>query len=152
METSVVRELELAAPLEAVWRHLTDPDRLTSWLAPEAVVEARPGGRVHCRWADGAERVGTVEVADPPRRLRLRWGPPEDGGAAGEDGTPAATTVEFTLAPVGAGTLLRVTEAGIRGGLGAQLCASLSWQGLAGRLARRVAGSGVRSLTAGRCR
>lgn len=101
MSDDVVREIHLAAPREEVWRSLTDPGELMRWLAEDAQLDLHPGGDLRMRTADGEERTGWVEEADPSRRLAFWW-------RAGDDAEP--TRVEFELEQEADGTRLVLTE------------------------------------------
>jgi uncharacterized protein YndB with AHSA1/START domain len=97
---SVEREVELAAPPDAVW------EALPSLLGDNVDLTAEPGGRLRARGPDG-EHLGVVEEVDPPRRLTFWWVP------AHGDGLPSM--VELDLLPtepgrVPAGTVVRVRE------------------------------------------
>ncbi|MDI3387617.1 metalloregulator ArsR/SmtB family transcription factor [Streptomyces sp. B-S-A8] len=104
----------LAGSPGRVWRHLTEPDLLRRWWAPddlrvsELVFEARPGGRVVLEYrdagdADGTDLVagrgaGVVEEVRPGERLAYRLSPRLP------DGSVAFTAhVEHALRPTGAG-------------------------------------------------
>jgi uncharacterized protein YndB with AHSA1/START domain len=100
MQDEVIRELEMPAPPEEVWRWLTDPELLSRWLGADAEVDVRPGGDLRIRDESGAERTGWVEEAEKPHRLAFWWREP------GED----ATRVEVELERTEEGTLLRVVE------------------------------------------
>jgi uncharacterized protein YndB with AHSA1/START domain len=96
----VEREVTVPAEPDEVWRMLTEPDGLAGWLAEEAEIDVRPDGEARFRMADGEERTGFVEEADPPARLTLWW------RAGDED----ASRIEFTLEPVDDGTRVTVVE------------------------------------------
>ncbi|NLG68595.1 MAG: SRPBCC domain-containing protein, partial [Firmicutes bacterium] len=91
----------LASP-ERVYDALATPEGLNGWFTSEAVIEARPGGRLRLRWEEwGADRVtledtGHVVEASRPSGLVFRWHPD----------TPSYTTeVAITLQPRGGGTV-----------------------------------------------
>ena len=97
----VTRSVDLdAAPAEA-WDALTDEARLAEWLADEVELEAEPGGEIVCRYADGEERRGEVELVEEAERLAWSWWR-EDG-----DGP---SRVELVLDAVADGTRLTVIE------------------------------------------
>jgi uncharacterized protein YndB with AHSA1/START domain/DNA-binding transcriptional ArsR family regulator len=110
-------ERHLDARPEVVWQHLTDPQLLARWWAPddlrvsELVFEPRRGGRVVLEYrdaedADGSDAVvgraeGVVDQAVPGERLVYRSSP------VLPDGSPAFTLhVDLELQPDGAGTAL----------------------------------------------
>ena len=101
MSDDVMRETEVAADPERVWRSLTDPALLAEWLGEDARVQLAPGGDLAIRTLDGEERTGWVETADAPTRLAFWWR--ERNG-----GDP--TRVEFELKETEGGTRVRVTE------------------------------------------
>ncbi|MBU2665048.1 metalloregulator ArsR/SmtB family transcription factor [Actinoplanes bogorensis] len=109
----------LAAGPAIVWRHLTEPDRLAAWWAPddlrvsELVFEARPGGRIVQEYRDAEDTgasepvagraVGVVDDVRPGERLAYRLSP------LLPDGSPAFTAhVTFALVADGPGTALAV--------------------------------------------
>src|SRR5215218_7557492 len=71
---TVRREVVLPLDPDRAWELITDPDELEGWLADEVELEPEAGGDVHVRFEDGEERWGTVEEAEPERRLAFRWG------------------------------------------------------------------------------
>ena len=107
MSELVQRELKLDLAAEEAWEALTDPDRLSAWLADEVELDPVPGGEA--RFVLGDEvRSGWIEEVCAPGdapdghgRLCFWW--------SSDDGP--ATRVELELAPLGDdGTLLRIAE------------------------------------------
>lgn len=114
---------------ERVWRAITDPAQLSSWLMAtdfEAVVGRR--FTMRAKPAPGFDGLVSGEVleADPPRRLVYSWsgGPLKD------------TLVIWTLEARGEGTWLRLEHRGFSGlaGLGVSVLLGMGW----GRLLRRT--------------
>jgi uncharacterized protein YndB with AHSA1/START domain len=68
--------VDVAAPVELVWRGLVDPTLLASWCGPGARVSAREGGSYNVRLNGELEREAHIDVFDPGRRLRLIYLPP----------------------------------------------------------------------------
>ncbi|MEU5693432.1 SRPBCC domain-containing protein [Actinosynnema sp. NPDC020468] len=76
-------ERVLDVPVEAVWRVLTVPERVSAWLADVEELDLVVGGRValRCPTTDGAGARGSVTAHEPTRVLefdtdlygRLRW-------------------------------------------------------------------------------
>ncbi len=114
-------ERVLEAPVETVWRYLTDPELRTRWFMG-GELEPQVGGKMHFIFdhdtlSDGdapmPERYAankgktwfeTITVYDPPHRLAYSW----NNGDAG--------TVTFTLEPEGVGrTRLVLHHTGLRG-------------------------------------
>jgi uncharacterized protein YndB with AHSA1/START domain len=69
----VTRSVDLDAAPAEVWDALTDEALLTEWLADEVEIEAAPGGEIVCRYADGEERRGQVELVEEAERLAWSW-------------------------------------------------------------------------------
>lgn len=109
MEDSIVRETVVAAPVGRVWEVLTRPEYLPRWFGAEkAEIDLRPGGALTMVWAEHGVGHARVERVDAPDAFSFRWGiEPGVEPAPGEE-----TLVEFTLAPAGDGTRLRVVESG----------------------------------------
>ena len=108
----IERETFIAAPVERVWALITEAEHLGRWFGDAgAEIDLRPGGAMVMRWDEhGTSRGRVVEVA-PHTRFSYRWAPFKDpGGDEPVEGN--STLVEFTLAPEGDGTRLRVVESG----------------------------------------
>jgi uncharacterized protein YndB with AHSA1/START domain len=109
---SIEREVVIDAPLDRVWKLVTQAEHLGRWFGDAgAEVDLRPGGAMELRWAEHGSSRGRVEAVEPPRRFVFRWAPFKDpGGVNPTDGN--STRVEFTLTEEGAATRLRVVESG----------------------------------------
>src|ERR1700709_1708793 len=75
----VTRSVELDAAPAEVWDALTEDALLGKWLADQAGLEGEPGGEFACRYAEGEERRGEVELVEEAERLTWSWR--RDGGA-----------------------------------------------------------------------
>ena len=115
MTDRIEKTIELNAPIERVWRALTDHNEFGEWFrvkldAPFAPGEVSRGhmtypGYEHLKWE------ATVKQMDAPRHFSFTWHPyaiDPDVDYSGE--TP--TLVEFRLAPTATGTHLTVMESG----------------------------------------
>ena len=100
MADDVIRETTVPAPLEQVWRSITEPEPLAEWLGEALELDLEPGGELRIRTAAGEERAGWIEDVSEPRRLSFWW------ASDGQD----ATRVELELEDVTEGTRIRVTE------------------------------------------
>jgi uncharacterized protein YndB with AHSA1/START domain len=89
---------------DELWSALTEPERLTRWLANVAELELRPGGRFLLVWQeDGQQTDGTVLDLEPGRVLELGWTYPDEPDSA----------VRFELRPDGDGTVLVLDHRGL---------------------------------------
>lgn len=115
MTDRIEKRITLAAPVERVWRAVTDHVEFGQWFgvrldAPFAADEVSHGqitrpGFEHVRWA------ATVTAIDPSHRFAFTWHPYAIDLAVDYSGeTP--TLVEFLLAAVPDGTELTITESG----------------------------------------
>ena len=95
-------EIEIDAPVEAVWRALTEARELERWFPLEAEVEPGPGGRIRMSWGNEYDEWMGIEVWDPPTHLRTSWGWGEG---------PTQVT-DYHLEAEGGRTRLRVVTSG----------------------------------------
>jgi uncharacterized protein YndB with AHSA1/START domain len=104
----VEREVMIEAPVEVVWRTITEPDQITQWFADRVELVAEPGARGYMGFGDQGGPV-VVETVDPPTKFSFRWNHPQE-----EEPVPGnSILVEFTLMPEGdERTRLRVVESG----------------------------------------
>ena len=117
---SIRREVVYPHPPERVWRALTDPAIVATWLM-ESDIAPRVGHRFQFRTKpgpgfDGIVHCEIVEV-DPPRRLVYTWG----GGPTKKK----PTLVAWTLTPTDCGTRLVLEHSGFQGVAGFLLRAML---------------------------
>ena len=111
---AIEKEILIDAPVETVYRVITEPAQISQWFSDAAELDPVPGGEGRLTFEDRAtsQRMSVrlrVEAADPPRLFAFRWDYP-DGEQPREGNSPL---VEFTLTAVGTGTRLRVTESGL---------------------------------------
>ena len=102
---TVSRTVVLDAPPEQVWEAITDETALSEWLAPEVELDPQEGGELVCRYEDGEERRGEVELVEEAERLAFRWWRAGSG----------PSRVEFVVDAVADGTRLIVTETSFAG-------------------------------------
>ncbi len=108
LPSQIQREILIDAPVEVVWRIITEPDQIVRWFSQEAELEPHAGGRGRLRFTSGHSVQLKIESVEPPRRFAFRWAE-EKGPVARMDNS---MLVEFTLRPEAGGTLLRVVETG----------------------------------------
>ena len=108
----VEREVRIDAPPEVIFKFFVDPEQMIRWKGVEATLDPRPGGiyRVNVTGAD-VVRGEYVEVS-PNDRVVFTWGWEGEGNPV----PPGSSTVEITLVPDGASTLVRLRHHGLPGG------------------------------------
>src|SRR5215469_15651972 len=109
-------ELEIDAPIEAVWKAITDAEELTRWFVDHAMVTPGVGGTCWVAWGEGEAQQAyskRIEVWEPPHLLKLGPQGPEEGDTGPSPEAQAATALappiidEYTLETRGGRTLLR---------------------------------------------
>ena len=106
---------DLDAPVDVVWRALTDPKELVRWFPTDASIEPRLGGAFTIAWEGKWQWEMTITDWQPMSRLRMvdRNARPFD--ASGEpirDAAPTALALEITLEARGDKTTLRLVHSG----------------------------------------
>ena len=114
-DLAIEHEVLIDAPVDVVWRTITQPDQISQWFADRVELELRSGGAGTFMFEDKATTHATtaplvVETVVAPERFSFRWGHPE-----GEEPVPGnSVLVEFTLTEEGGShTRLRVVESGL---------------------------------------
>jgi uncharacterized protein YndB with AHSA1/START domain len=106
-EVTVMRRI--AAAPETVFSFFTDADRWIAWQGVEGEIDATPGGALRIRMPGGQTASGEFVEVVPNRRLVFTWGWEGDAPPI----APGTSTVVIELEPDEAGTLLRLTHAGL---------------------------------------
>jgi uncharacterized protein YndB with AHSA1/START domain len=106
--SQIEKEIHIEAPVDVVWRLVTEPQEIVRWFAEEAEVELRVGGGGRLAFPSGQSFQLQVEALEPPHRFAFRWVQPS-GTVVREE---SSMLVEFTLQPEAGGTRLRVVESG----------------------------------------
>jgi uncharacterized protein YndB with AHSA1/START domain len=115
MTDRIEKSIAIAAPVERVWRALTDHEEFGAWFrvrleGPFVLGETSRGrishsGYEHLRWE------AVVVAMEKPRLFAFTWHPyAVDADKDYSDEPP--TRVEFRLEPAGEGATLFVTESG----------------------------------------
>jgi uncharacterized protein YndB with AHSA1/START domain len=105
---AIQREVLIEAPVEVVWRTITEPDQMSLWFADRVELVVEPGAHGYMGFGDQGGPV-VVESVEPPTRFSFRWNHPREE----EPGVGNSMLVEFTLTPEGnERTRLRVAESG----------------------------------------
>ena len=108
MTRDIELSVEIAAPVEAVWRAITEGDAVASWFAPMASAEPGEGGHLTVSWGGGAEWTSWITIWEPHSHLRLVDQLPEE---AAEQGFVMA--YDYHLENRGGKTLLRLVNSGL---------------------------------------
>ena len=110
------QEIEIDAPIEAVWKALTDAEELTRWFVEEARVTPGEGGRIWGSWGGNQEGEKQIDGWEPNKRLLLRQLPsPVTAECGGADAAQLQAPIieEYTLETRGGRTVLRLVHSGI---------------------------------------
>jgi uncharacterized protein YndB with AHSA1/START domain len=104
----LVIQVEVPAPLPAVWQAFTTSDGLSTWLGPSATVDLRPGGDWLVHFPGGSTGGGTVVSFVPQKELVV--------SALAPDSFPTVratrTRAVFTFEADGNSTIVRLTQSG----------------------------------------
>jgi uncharacterized protein YndB with AHSA1/START domain len=108
-DLNIERTIVIDAPIEFVWRTITEPDQIARWFADRVELDVRPGGS-GTLFFEKLTAPLVVERVEPPTLFSFRWCHADD-----ERPVPGnSTLVEFTLvATTAARTTLTVTETGL---------------------------------------
>lgn len=101
--------IEIGAPVERVWRALTEAGELERWFPLDAEVEPGPDGRIWMSWGNELGGWSPVQVWDPPHHLRVAW-------VMGEGEDAPAQITDYRLEGHGDVTTLRVVTSGFPAG------------------------------------
>jgi uncharacterized protein YndB with AHSA1/START domain len=102
---AIEKTLELDAPIDRVWRAISDPAELTRWFPKKAEWELQPGHMGTFTWGDGEVFPIRVEKVEAPNHLAWSWGHESD--------REPVTLVEWWLTSRDdGGTTLKLRETG----------------------------------------
>jgi uncharacterized protein YndB with AHSA1/START domain len=104
------RTIELAAPIDRVWRALTTADDIAAWFRVTVEGPLTPGSEVWMVHVGKRFRVKVVEM-DAPRRFAWEWHPGAIDPGVDYSREPR-TRVTFTLEATTGGTRLTLSETG----------------------------------------
>ena len=117
---SIETEFEIAAPVDAVWKALTDADELTNWFPLSARVKPGVGGSIVMTWGEelaDCDLESAIRVWEENKHLQFVWidaTPPDQAAEAKANGTfaPVPVAVDFHLEARGSTTVLRLVHTG----------------------------------------
>jgi uncharacterized protein YndB with AHSA1/START domain len=117
---SVSHQYFVRASPTTVFRAITDPKLLVTWLSDRAELALRRGGRYVLGWTDGPTHTGTVLRLVPGKSITLSW----EWEGVGVHGTRFKLSVESK----DDGSLLKVEHSGFpRDGKWVDLYAGAEW-------------------------
>jgi uncharacterized protein YndB with AHSA1/START domain len=110
MTNRIEHDTLIEAPIEHVWRLLTQPEHVAAWYAFDgAQIDLRVGGALVFTWKEHGAYRGRVERVEPPHVFAFRFA----GHVPDVEPAPGnSTLVEFRLEREGQATRVRVTESG----------------------------------------
>ena len=113
----IEKVVDLAAPVERVWRAITDHKEFGEWfrvrLDGPFKVGAMTTGNITYPGHEDVEWVSTTERMEHKRLFAFSW-PPSAIDPDTEYGADAKVLVEFRLEPIETGTRLTITESGFQ--------------------------------------
>lgn len=113
---AVEGKIEINAPIEKVWKALTDAEELTRWFPLDAKVTPGKGGTIYVSWGPPYEGTNEIFIWEENRRLKLadKWSEHSHGEEVQEieSGRPAQVAMDFQLEKAGNKTILRVVHSG----------------------------------------
>ena len=138
------KEVVVSAAPDLLWRAWTTAEGARTFFAPDARIEAKPGGAYELYFAPEAAAGSrgcegcTVQAVEIPRRLAFTWSFPPSIPTLRESG--AMTQVTVDLLQEGPSTRVRLTQEGWREGPDWELGHAYfdrAWDLVLGRLERR---------------
>ena len=105
-------EITVPAPRSEVWKAFSTSEGLSTWLAPNSMVDLKPGGDWMVHFPGGSTGGGTIVSFVPQKEIVI--------SALAPDKFPTVraqrTTARFELEDHGTGTLVRLTQTGWKDG------------------------------------
>lgn len=116
MTDRIEKVIELSAPIERVWRAVTDHREFGTWFKVRLDQPFAPGERSTGQMTyPGFEHLpweARIEAMEEPHYFAFRWPPFYGEDMMEEASGDPWTLVEFRLEPTAAGTRLTLTESG----------------------------------------
>lgn len=101
-------QIQIDAPVERVWRALTEAAELERWFPLGAEVEPGPGGRIWMSWGNEFGSWSEILAWEPPHHLAVSWA----------WGANEAQVTDYRVEGRAGGTHLRVVTSGFPDGAG----------------------------------
>ncbi len=110
-------QIDIHAPVDAVWKALTDAEELCNWFPPFAEVKPGKGGHIRVVWGEKQDWTSPIGEWEPNKHLQVIWSeptPPEKAEQARKDGffIPFRIAVDYYLEARGSQTRLRLVHSG----------------------------------------
>ncbi|MBM3810532.1 MAG: SRPBCC domain-containing protein [Acidimicrobiia bacterium] len=93
--------IAIDAPIELVWKAISEGEEITKWFAPDARVTPGEGGSLWLSWGPGMEGESKISIWEPGHRFQTLEGPAE-----------SPKTVDYILESKGGKTILRLVHSG----------------------------------------
>ncbi|HEY6329688.1 MAG TPA: SRPBCC domain-containing protein [Blastocatellia bacterium] len=109
-------EIEIKAPIEAVWKALTDAQELTCWFVDDAKVAPGEGGTMWLAWGEGESKMegkARIDVWEPGKRLKLTLVGADQSGGLPFAQLEVPIVEEWTLQSRGDVTVLKLVHSNI---------------------------------------
>jgi uncharacterized protein YndB with AHSA1/START domain len=104
---SLVKEIAINAPPDAVWRALTDAEELRRWFPLDARVEPGKGGKIWVSWGEGMDGEQGIDIWEPGKHLRT---------SVQSEGMPVPFATDYYIEVRGDTTVLRLVNSGFGAG------------------------------------
>ena len=115
MQDRIEKTIELKAPVDRVWRALTNHEEFGQWFRARLETPFRVGevsrGRITYPGYEHFKWEATVQAMEAERLFSFTWCPYSDDPDA-DYATQPHTLVEFRLEPTSGGTRLHISESG----------------------------------------
>ncbi|MFN0136768.1 MAG: SRPBCC family protein [Phycisphaerae bacterium] len=113
---NIESQIEIAAPVEAVWKALTDADELTRWFPLDARVKPGSGGSIWMSWRNEYQFDTPIEIWEENKHLRLVYveatPPPKPGEPVPPFVIPFRVAVDYYIEGKGGSTIVRLVHSG----------------------------------------
>ena len=110
---SVRRSIRIDAPVEKVWRAVTEPAQISQWFGTASFDGNGAGALGTLTWPDRDPIPARIEAIEEPRMVSYRWNNDDAREVVpGQLDEKTSTVFTFTLQAAGDGTQLTVVETG----------------------------------------
>ena len=108
----LTEQIEIQAPIAAVWKALTEAEELTRWFPLEAKVTPGTGGSIWMSWRNEYQFEWRIDEWIPNRHLRTGYEQPMLLQENLRTGSPQPMVVDYHLESRGNKTVLRLVHSG----------------------------------------